>query len=42
MLDIIEDYMELRDINYGRLDGSMNVVVRQEQVCVCVAPGELG
>ena len=32
LLDIIEFYLEMKDINYSRLDGSMSVAVRQEEV----------
>ena len=32
LLDIIEFYLEMKDIDYSRLDGSMSVAVRQEEV----------
>ena len=32
MMDILEDYLELRDLLYSRLDGTMSFNVRQEQV----------
>jgi len=32
MLDILEDYLELRNLLYSRLDGAMSFTVRQEQV----------
>ena len=32
LLDILEDYMELREIRYARLDGSMAYTDREEEV----------
>ena len=32
MLDILEDYLDLRGLRYGRLDGSMAFSERQRQV----------
>ena len=32
MMDILEDYLELRNLLYSRLDGTMSFSVRQEQV----------
>ena len=32
MLDILEDYLDLRGIRYGRLDGSMAFTERERQV----------
>lgn len=32
LLDIIEFYLEMKEIEYSRLDGSMPVAVRQEEV----------
>lgn len=34
MLDILEDYLELRTITYGRLDGQMPFAERQRQMSV--------
>ena len=34
MLDILEDYLELRAITYGRLDGQMPFTERQRQMSV--------
>ena len=33
MMDIIEDYCILRNYGYSRLDGSMKVTDRQDEVC---------
>lgn len=33
MMDIIEDYCILRNYGYSRLDGTMKVSDRQEEVC---------
>ena len=32
MLDILEDYLELRSLVYSRLDGSMGFAEREEQM----------
>ena len=32
MLDILEDYLDLRGIRYGRLDGAMAFTERERQV----------
>ena len=32
LLDILEDYLDLRELQYSRLDGTMSFTVRQEQV----------
>lgn len=32
MLDILEDYLELRTVSYGRLDGAMPFSERQRQM----------
>ena len=32
LLDILEDYLDLRELQYSRLDGTMSFSVRQEQV----------
>lgn len=32
MMDILEDYLELRNLLYSRLDGTMSFTVRQEQI----------
>ena len=34
MLDILEDYLDLRVIGYGRLDGQMPFSERQRQMAV--------
>ena len=34
MLDILEDYLEMRNITYGRLDGTMHFEERQRQMSV--------
>ena len=34
MLDILEDYLELRRVGYGRLDGAMPFGERQRQMAV--------
>ena len=34
MLDIIADYLDMRGLSFGRLDGTMKFTDRQEQVRV--------
>ena len=32
MLDIIEDYLEIRSYRYSRLDGTMSLAIRQQEM----------
>ena len=32
MLDLLEDYLEMRSVTYGRLDGQMQFTERQKQI----------